>query len=212
MAVFGLLSQPVGIVLGILGLSVFFWELCSIRTIRRKLNLEKSVDDSKVVWGLWHTGARIEENDLMETGTSIKRILLFDYCNRDKLTELTTRGTGNRYESNLIDEIKRITKKALLLKDDGVEVRWYREPMPYSISIYELDNDKVNSIDDFGKRAFLHIEFLLTKVRRDKRPNRIITKESKHWDEKQAFVYYVEEFTRIWDMARPINTERDMDC
>ena len=69
------------------------------------------------------------------------------------------------------------------------------------MTIYDPDSDK----------AWIHGEYLLTKIRRDKRPPFILKANSKRYDEQQAYKYYLKEYERIWEDARPINTKQDME-
>ena len=206
------INLVIAIPIALIGLAIFILEVRSIRIQRKKLSLPESVEGSKVVWGLWHTGARIREEDLIDSTTSIKRILLFDYCNTKELTKLANMGALGHSETDIQKEIIDITKKALLFSNSGVRVRWYPKPIPYSLIICERDNNKINIADDFSTRAFLRIEFFLAKVKRHKRPPYLIMKSSKDKGEQALFNYYVKEFLRIWDSARPINSLNDMEC
>ena len=71
-----------GIPLFIFGVILLILDICQCRKQKRLLSLEESVDRNRVVWGLWHTGARVKEDDLLDSTTSIKRILLFDCCKK----------------------------------------------------------------------------------------------------------------------------------
>ena len=200
----------VGGILCIVGIILLVLDIRTYRIRKRLLALPESVDKSKVAWGLWHTGAQVSDSSLMVQGTSIKRVLLFDYCNRNKLSDMVDKGDLHSRESDVINQNRTLTEKALLLKDEGVEVRWYSEPMPYSISIFEPINNKVTCVEDFSDKAWIHGQFRLAKVRRDKRPPFLLQRQSKTRAEQEAFVYYVKEYQKIWDKARPIDSLEDM--
>jgi len=203
--------QCISIALFIVGIILLVVDIKAYRTRKRKLSLPESVDKSKAVWGLWHTGARFSEEHLVEHGTSIKRILLFDYCNTNKLINMVNKGEASGHENDVIAQIRRLTEQALALKDEGVEVRWYSDPIDYSIAIFERENENIKTIDDFSNSAWLHGEFFLAKVKRHKRPKFLIELKGKQ-DEQKAFKYYAEEYQRIWDKARLINSLEDMEC
>lgn len=206
-AVMGWINQPMGITLFILGLFIFTLEVYKYHRQKRLMSIPESVDKSKIVWGLWHTGAQISDANLITEGTSIKRVLLFDYHNKSKLYDVVEMGGANRQEAEVIGEIQRLIKQILSLKDTNTEVRLYSEPLNYSITIYERENDKVEGLYDFSDKAWIYGQYLLAKVRRDKRPSFLIMRKG---NEQKSFEYYVREYQKIWDNARPIKSEQDM--
>jgi hypothetical protein len=203
--------KAIGIPLAVVGVILLIWDIKEYKTRKKLLSLPEIIDTSKEVWGLWHTGKSIIDAHRMESGTSIKKVLLFDYQNSVELAKLVERGEYHGYESDVVALIKKLTVQALMLRDTGVEVRWYQKPMSYSLVICERQISGMNIVEDFSSKAYINIQFYLAKVNKDKRPKYLLLNKGKQ-DEKESFKFYAREFLDIWDNhSRPINSIADME-
>lgn len=148
--------------------------------------MKVSIEQSKTIWGLWHTGDRMRK-DFISKGEykQFKRILLMkpysDAFNR-------TIDITKERPQKIIDQIISLTE---LAKAHHIPIKWYKGFKGYGVTIY----DPKDGNEPISPKAYCVVEWLESPVPREQR---------RHWrvnngDKEGYFDSRLEEINEIWN-------------
>ncbi len=105
-------------------------------------SIQKSVEHSTQIWGLWWTGdLQYKLFKKPEYTPKYKRILLLDFNNKEFFSNFMTKAAGTKKklhtQEKVIKQIKRLTKLATM---SGIEVKWYSKMQVYSLTLYNPED------------------------------------------------------------------------
>jgi hypothetical protein len=159
---------------------------------QNNLSRREALESAEIAWGLWHTGARIYIEKLLEM-PSLKRVLVLEPNENNKSIGVVAEKAGLKVDT-IINQIKDTTDEAF---KNGVDIRWYFKDRGDSIIIYDpspiTDNDGV--LKPFSENAKIYVEYFNPRVGVDQRKGHWIYNMGK---DKKIFKGYCEEYEDIW--------------
>lgn len=145
---------------------------------------------SKVIWGLWNTGADMRERGLIEKYHSkIKRILLMN-PESDGFQENLELTSGNELLSK--KEIIDLTK---LANQKGIELRWYDKLQHNTITFYDYAESCGETPEPRSEKAWCVLRELKPHVPRKNRPMYKLMRKK----DEQEFNHQLSTFNNIWE-------------
>jgi len=185
----------IGLVIGgILAASAF---IAIIRRLQRPLedempSIKQAFKESKVVWGMWHTGDRAR--NLVHIGATKKILLLEPSMNNQAFMEVMDKAKHTYKEAMF--EIKALTNKAISC---GYEVRWHTSRLEHALSIHDAEPTQLEQeLVPTSQKAWICVQFLEPSIDREHR-TKVMVRKAK---EPEEYHDYVEEFNSIWKQAR----------
>ena len=161
--------------------------------------IRKAFKESKVVWGMWHTGDRIRSGKLYKI-RSTQKILLLEPSRNNPSFERVMKIAKHSFEEAIF-EIKTLTRKATEM---GIPVRWHTEYLGYALTIYDSEPIQQNQeLKPVSEKAWISVQFLEPSIAREQRQKNMVRKT----EETEEFNDYIETYERIWRTSRIPNPE-----
>lgn len=181
-----------------LAIAVLIPPFCLLRPSNDEIpSVRKSVESSKVAWGLWHTGDYVRAECQHIGMDKFKKMLLLEPTKRNKALTQVAEKAPNPINVE-IEQIRATAQKALT---DGVDVRWYWEEVHNTFTIWDDTPVAVvvegeNESQPRSDRAWMVVQvFTPTSSPRDRDRNRINNKA----EQRDKFDGYFQQFNDIWN-------------
>ncbi len=158
----------VGVVLAIIGIANWL-------DGRKLESLEDSICNSKLVWGLWHTGVQVVDERLTKN-PQITRILLPQINGNNPALQFQTNLSGS---NDAQIEMRNISNMESRVKSPD-RLRGYLEPFSYAFTIFDKKPSMVNGeLQPTSKKAWVLVQILEPDVDRVLRHKYVIKNKGK---------------------------------